>query len=394
MKICFVSFEYPPLTIGGAGVYAVHITRELARLGHEIHVISPSISKHEIHSIEDDVFVHRIPILHQRFLSAPSFWFNLMRKYEAIRRDAGGFDILHGNVVSDFSLSKRWVKEPRVVTVHHLAHLMAQHSSSLKRLLDLSGEIGVTPTIERIVITRAHKIIAVSNFTKETIVSTYNKHPSAIEVIYHGVRSEEYNIPKHEVSKLRDLLGLRNEITFLFVGRLNDKRKNLLLLLRAFKFLLKKTTHPVKLVITGSGEQSRIKALVDSLGLAKNVVLTGYIKDYQLRKIFKVCDIFVSPSVLEGFGLTLLEAMAAGKPVIATKVGGVVEVVKDPENGKLVASGDVEGLTNALMFFIENRELTEEIGEHNKRYAASMFSWEKTAKKTEQVYRDAIVDAT
>ena len=79
MKICFVSFEYPPLIIGGAGVHAVHITRELAKLVHEVHVISPSIDGQEKQTIENNVFVHRIPMIDKRFLRTPSFWFNLAR---------------------------------------------------------------------------------------------------------------------------------------------------------------------------------------------------------------------------------------------------------------------------------------------------------------------------
>lgn len=108
MKICFVSYEYPPLIIGGAGVYAVHMAKELAQLGHEVHVISPGIYNQKGDSVEDDVFVHRVPIIHEPFLGAPSFWFSSLRKYPDIYRGMGGFDVVHGNSgIGDLSFF-RW----------------------------------------------------------------------------------------------------------------------------------------------------------------------------------------------------------------------------------------------------------------------------------------------
>src|SRR3990170_9150835 len=152
MRISFVSFEYPPFISGGAGVYALHITRTLAKLGYEVHVMSPTIGKQGACSIKNNVFVHGIPIIYKSFLSAPSFWFNLWKKYDAISKDAGGFDVIHSNGVSDFSLSKQKVKEPRVVTVHHLARSVAQNMSFMERLFELNGETGLTPIFEKHVI--------------------------------------------------------------------------------------------------------------------------------------------------------------------------------------------------------------------------------------------------
>ena len=150
MKICFVSFEYPPLISGGAGIYASYLTRELARLKNKIHVISPASRRDAENIIEEGVFVHRIPLLNMPFIRAPSYWFSLRKCYEILNRSVV-FDVLHTNALSDLSLPKRMVKIPRIVTVHHLARstLKIVDASAFERLKDLRGELGLAPIIER-----------------------------------------------------------------------------------------------------------------------------------------------------------------------------------------------------------------------------------------------------
>jgi glycosyltransferase involved in cell wall biosynthesis len=390
MKICFITFEYPPLEIGGAGVYALHITRELAKLGHEVHVISRSINGREMHSIENDVLVHRIPTICRRFLNAPSFWFNLARKYSKISKDAGGFDILHGNDVDDLSLFKWRTKEPRVVTIHHLAYLVAKTTSPLKRLFGISGEVGFTPLIQKIVISRADKIIAVSNFTKKTLVSTYRVPPSKIEVIPHGINVNEYLFSKDDIIKYRRSIGLDDHFAFLFVGRLEDPRKNLSTLLKALKIMDKKTRKSVKLVLAGAGDPLKVKKSADSLDIGENIIPLGYVHANALKKCYSACDVFVSPSLLEGFGLTILEAMAAAKPVIALKRGAVSELIEDGVNGLLVKKNDPRELAAVMTFFVDHPDAIVAMGVANKYKISKGFSWQKSARLTELAYESVM----
>lgn len=371
----------------------MHITRELAKLGHEVHVISRSVNGREVHSVENDVFVHRIPTMRKRFLNAPSFWFTLAKKYSKIRKDIGGFDVLHGNDVDDFSLSKWQAKEPRVVTIHHLACLVAQATPPLKRLLDISGETGFTPLIQKIVISRADKIIAVSKFTKETLISSYHVRRSKIDVIPHGINACEYFLSENEVLEFKKSIGLDNSIAFLFVGRMNDPRKNLQLLLRAFEIMSKNFNKSVKLILVGAGDHLQIKEIAGSLGIKENLILLGYVDDGVLKKCYCACDVFVSPSLLEGFGLTILEAMAAGKPIIAFKVGAIPEIVRDNFNGKVIDKQNPKELSDAMTFFADNLGLAKKIGSRNRKYVAEKFSWEKAARMTERIYQELLSDA-
>ena len=392
MKICFVSYEYPPLIIGGAGVYAVHMAKELAQLGHEVHVISPGIYNQKGDSVEDDVFVHRVPIIHEPFLGAPSFWFSSLRKYPDIYRGMGGFDVVHGNSgIGDLSFFRWRVKGPRVVTTHHLASTAAIHCSFLDRLSP-SLETGFPSLIsERHVIHRADRIIAVSNFTKNDLIRTHKIPSSRIEVIYNGVSPEGFVFPKEEILRVRASLHLENEIGFLFVGRVDDYRKGLLLLLKAWELFSRKEKS-AKLVVVGPGDQTIAKTHARLLDIEESTVFKGYVGNETLNKIYCACDIFVSPSLLEGFGLTLVEAMAAGKPIIAFRVGAIPEIVKDGFNGKTLGSRDPSEFAKAMEFFTRNPECIGRVGSYNRDYASKRFSWKITAVATERVYEELLSD--
>jgi glycosyltransferase involved in cell wall biosynthesis len=386
MKVCFVTFEYPPFVLGGAGVYALHITKELSNLGHEVHVISPRIEHSDKLSIENNVFVHRVPVILKPFCTTPSFWLSMAKEYVSLRKWAGGFDIVHSNGVSDLSLIGLVVREPRIVTVHHLAQLVAWQVSPLQRFFDLSGETGLSPFIERIVISRANKIISVSNFTKDSLVSVYGIDASKIEVVPQGIDLAEYSLKEDEIEVFKSAIGLNNDTTFLFVGRLGDPRKNLLLLLRAFK-IIRKNLKPAKLLLVGSDDKSKVKEEVKSLGIDKDITILGYVDDTVLGKCYAACDVVVSTSLLEGFGLVMLEGMAAGKPIIALRRGAACELVEHGLNGLFVNNQDPQELAAAMTFFVDHPDAGARMGRISREKASRDFSWRKSAELTDRIYK-------
>ena len=388
LRICFLSFEYPPYVIGGAGVYAENITKELLDLGHEVHVMSPSIRYPKNRFLLRKKFVHHeIPTIHRRFLNISSFWFNLSRKYKKISKNAGGFDILHSNDMSDFSLLSCQVNIPRVITIHHLAYQVAKNFSLLQRLSNITGEIGLSPLIEKAVISRPDKIIAVSNYTKKSLISIYKILPSRIEVIPNGINGDGYSFPENEILECKKLLGVLNCFTFLFVGRLNDPRKNLLLVLNALKIMCREKS--VKLILVGSGYNTKLRKIISSLGIEKKVIVLGSVDDVTLKKCYCACDALVSTSLLEGFGLVLLEAMASRKPIVALNRGAVSELVRNGVNGFLVENSDPQELAASMVFLIDHPNDTLRIGNRNREWASN-FSWAKSAKCIEKVYNSII----
>jgi glycosyltransferase involved in cell wall biosynthesis len=388
VRICFLSFEFPPYVIGGAGVYAENITKELLDLGHHVHVLSPGPVYRKNNSFLRKKFVHhQIPTIHRRFLNIPSFWFNLSRTYKKISKNVGGFDVLHGNDMSDFSLFSWQVDIPRVITIHHSAYQVAKNFSLIQRLSNITGETGLSPLIEKTVISRSDKIIAVSNYTKKSLISIYNILPSRIEVIPNGINVNDYAFAENEILEYKRLLGILNCFTFLFVGRLNDPRKNLLLVLNALKIICRKKF--VKLILVGTGYNVKLSKMISSLGIEKNVIVLGSLDAVTLKKCYCACDALVSSSLLEGFGLVILEAMASAKPIVALNSGAVSELVRNGENGFLVENSDPHDLAVAMGFLLNHPNDVLRIGNRNKEWASN-FSWTKSAEHLEKLYNSMI----
>lgn len=378
------------MTLGGAGVYASNLCRELAGLGHEVHVISSSVTG-EATQASANLVVYRVPVLNRQFLKTFSFWVRVRNLYKALHRKVN-FDLLHTNVTSGFGLTSRMVKVPRIVTIHHLAKTVFQatRKSSLQTFANFEGEMGLASRIEktfvdfdRVEIDRADKVVTVSNFVKNSIISTYRVPESKVETIYNGVSWKEYSCSPQEIEEVRRTYNLGDEPIILYVGRL-ERRKNLEFLIEAFKLIVEKTK--CKLIIAGSGEQSSLEEMAFSLGIRNRVVFTGFVEDNVLKQLYNACVVFVLPSYMEGFGLTLLEAMAAARPVVASNVGGIPELVKNGVNGVLVSTNNPKELATALTFLLENLELARSMGLRNKEYVAKNFSWEKTAKMTSALY--------
>lgn len=389
MKIAFITFQYPPFVQGGAGTYAYNLTKELARLGHEVHVIAPKVTGCGKESAEEGLFVHRLNFLNKPFLAALSFWFSLRKDFSSLERRVGGFDIVHDNGLSGFSLNSSAVSSPRAVTIHHLARttLKAIEASLLGRVRNLRGEIAISPLIEPLCMKRADRIIAVSQFTKRDIMGVFGIPESRIEVIYHGVHPEDYVFPEVAKVKLRSTLGINSQPMILFVGKLTP-RKGVDILLRALPQVLKEVKG--KLVLAGSGNQRDYQYLAQTLSISDKLRFLGRVPDNTLRLLYSSCDLFVLPSRLEGLGIVILEAMAAGKPIVATNVGGIPELIESGQNGILVEANNEGELASAIVKVLSDKSLARAIGENNMKKVRERFSWEVAAQKTECVYNGLI----
>lgn len=384
-KICFVTFEYPPFLVGGAGVYGKKLTKPLVTLGVEVHIVAANTGLKNTEEVEKGVFVHRVPATHKPLLGFISYSLSSLAAFKELSKDTGGFDLIHGNGVSAFVLGRLAPHIPRVITVHHVLFPLSKNGILFERIKSLTGEGTISARLQRSEAENAKRVIAVSGFTKESLVSRYGINASRIDVIPNGIEVDEFDVSSYERESTRDSLGISNCFVFLSVGRVDDPRKDMVLLLQAYALLRKRVPH-TKLLLAGGGYQRRIRSVAHALGIESDLVLLGLVRDSFLRKLYSACDAYVSSSLLEGFGLTILEAMAAGKPVIAPKVGGIPEIVEDRVNGLLFDRRDPVAISNLMQFYYLNRELGNSVGEANKQRAKEQFSWTKAAIKTKTVY--------
>lgn len=233
---------------------------------------------------------------------------------------------------------------------------------------------------------RSDKVIVISESTREDVVRILGISPRKIKVTYPGKDERFKPIDNaNGLNEVRSKYGLPERKVILFVGVI-EPRKNLVTLLRAFEKL--KDLHcEYCLVIAGATgwNYQDVFAEEAKLGLKEHLFFPGFIADEDLPLLYNLAEVFVYPSVYEGFGLPVLEAMACGVPVITSNVSSMPEVVGDV--GLLVEPTNVEQLAQALARVLRDSSLRQRMRD-NGLERSRLFSWEKMARETLAAYQE------
>jgi len=288
----------------------------------------------------------------------------------AARRDR--LDLFHGTM----NVLPRFLPCPSVVTIHDLAFLRWPQQVPARRYRYLS-------TAVRAASKRAAHIITVSEATKADAVELLGIDPGRITVAHLGVDSRF-----HPPSEEDLLLFMTDQATdapyILAVGNL-EPRKNLPGLLRAFAQLAPDVPHKLVLVGAEAWLTGEIHATLDRLRLGGRVRMTGFVSDDDLPLWYGAADLFVFPSLYEGFGLPVVEAMACGVPVVTSNVSSLPEVAGDA--AVLVDPRDVDAIADGLCRVLTDADLSRRLRQSGRERAAR-FTWEETAARTVAVYRE------
>jgi glycosyltransferase involved in cell wall biosynthesis len=230
----------------------------------------------------------------------------------------------------------------------------------------------------------AHKIIAISECTKQDAVRLYGIEETKITVIHGGVDSYFSPASPEAAAAVRLRYNLP-ERYILYVGTI-EPRKNLITLLEAYRALRNRETG-VKLVIVGKKgwRYENFFEKLEEIGLEDDVVFPGFVPDQDLPAVYTMADVFAFPSLYEGFGLPVLEAMACGTPVVCSNTSSLPEVAG--KAAVLVSPQDVRGWREALDRILTSDELRADLRQHGLRQAAG-FTWESAARKTCDAYRE------
>ena len=252
-----------------------------------------------------------------------------------------------------------------VVTIHGLEYEYYPEMYPVRHLRYLRWST-------RYALKHARKIIAASENTKKDLVELYGGKPGNIEVVYHGTGT---------LGAAPVKTGAAPKVPYiLFISRL-EKKKNIDGLIQAFNLLKEKYKIPHKLVLVGPRgygyENSKFQ--IPNSKFKNNIIEAGYISEQEKWFLLKNADVFVFPSFYEGFGLPILEAQAAGAPVVTSNVSSMPEVAGegailiDPKNIESIASGIYKIISDEKL----KRDLIEKGYENIKR-----FSWQKCAQET------------
>lgn len=231
----------------------------------------------------------------------------------------------------------------------------------------------------RLQISKVKKIIAVSESAKTFI--EYFADENKIRVIPNGVDVNRFS-PENKTEN-------RNEKSIiLYMGRLVPK-KGIHILIRAMKNVLKKYPDAL-LLIGGKGKMKTfLNSYANTLGLKDNVRFLGYVPDNMLPSLYASSDVFVLPSITaESFGITLLEAMATGTPVIGSSVGGIPEVIGDC--GLIIEPGNPKKLSDAVITLLDDENLREKLGRKGRKMVEEKYSWDIVGKNIINVYKEVM----
>jgi glycosyltransferase involved in cell wall biosynthesis len=236
--------------------------------------------------------------------------------------------------------------------------------------------------LARIVLSRVGAIISVSKWVDKKI-SNHVPRDVPKFVIYPGVDTSTFN-PYLYYDFSEDKLGLKDKKVILFVGRL-VKIKGIVTLLEAFSRL---TYRDSVLLVCGTGRLLiSLKKMVHDLKLDDKVIFKGRVPHGILPKYYALCDMCVVPSLFESFGLVVLEAMSMKKPVVATNVGGIPEIIKNNINGLLVKPNDTDALAEAMDKVLQDQRLGIRLGTNARRDIERNFNLDRMIQQTASVYK-------
>jgi glycosyltransferase involved in cell wall biosynthesis len=233
---------------------------------------------------------------------------------------------------------------------------------------------------------RQDLIIAISDHIARFTVSRGVRHPERVRRVYHGLEPPVTKALEREGQHIRQELGIGpDEFLVGNVGRL-ALQKGQRHLIAAMPLLLERVPRARAIIAGGGDLEEYLRDLASEMGVAERVHVLGPRKD--VPALMHAIDVFVMPSIWEGFGLVLLEAMAAGRPIVASRVATIPEVVADGETGLLVPAGDPLALATALAELAEQPAMATRMGEAGRERLRRQFSVEKMVGDTELLYRE------
>lgn len=373
---------YP--SYGGSGVVGAELGLELAKRGHEIHFISyaPPMRLDEGRARER-IHFHPVDMLSYPLFEYPPYTDALASKLFLVAA-AEQLDLIHVHYAIPHSVSA------------YLAREMLKHIRRLPVVTTLHGTditlVGRDPSflpITRFGIEQSDAVTAISNYLREATLKTFCPD-CEIEVIYNFIDSDYYRrAPSEAVRRSLAPHGERIIVhvsTFRPIKRITDCIE----VVARIKQLESGSGSQfgVKLVMCGDGpERADAEALAVRLGVSDSVEFVGKQPQSQVREYLSVADLLLLPSQSESFGLTALEAMACEVPVIATRVGGIPELIEDGGCGYLFEIGDVDGMAQAALRILGDESERERLGSRGREIAVSRFATEKIIPQYEDLYR-------
>ncbi|CAD5244895.1 glycosyltransferase family 4 protein [Thermococcus camini] len=377
MRIALVSDWYYP-KIGGVASHMHHLALKLRERGHDVAIVTNDRRTGK----EEELKAKGIELVKIPGVISPVLEVNLsysLKSTGELNEFLEGFDVIH----SHHAFTPLALKAAKAGRELGKATLLTTHSISFSHESRLWQALGLTFPLFSRYLKYPHEIIAVSR-AAEAFIRHFTDAP--VRVIPNGVDDDLFSpLSEGEKERLKEELGIEGDAV-LYVSRMSP-RKGPHVLLNAFSGIDNAT-----LVMAGSGEMLPfLRAQAKFLGIEDRVRFLGYVDGSLLPRLFGMADVFVLPSTTaEAFGIVILEAMAAGVPVVATDVGGIPEIIRNSESGLLVSPGNELELRNAIQKLLLDEELRRWFGSNGRRAVEERYSWKKVTEGIEKAYENVM----
>ena len=358
---------YP--TVGGSGAVAAELGKQLASRGHEVHVISYRLP-FRLGDFQQNICFHEVDVSSYPLFEFPPHDLALAVKMaEAVREH--GIELFHVHYAIPHAIAGILAQQmlgdgaPRMLTTLHGTDIT------------IVGQDHSFFEITRFGIERSDGVTAVSEFLRRMTLEEFQVS-RPIDVVPNFVDLEQYPIEKGDRSGIAE----PGQRVLLHVSNFRPVKRPLDTV-RIFE-RVSREVDAVLLMVGEGPERSSAQALARRLGVLDRLRFLGTQQD--IAEIAAMADVFLLPSELESFGLSALEAMACGVPVIGSDAGGLPEVVRHAESGYLLPVGDVEGMSARTIEILKDDERRREMGEAARHRVESLFDAERVVSQYETVY--------
>ncbi|HEY8910286.1 MAG TPA: N-acetyl-alpha-D-glucosaminyl L-malate synthase BshA [Desulfosporosinus sp.] len=373
MKIGMVC--YP--SYGGSGVVATELGYALGERGHEVHFIS-SARPFRLHRFHEKIFFHEVTDVSYPLFKCPPYTLLLANKIVEVANKVG-LDVIHAHYAIPHSISAFLAKQmmkrplPLVTTLHGTDVTLVGAYEEFFQLTCLALRV-------------SDRITAVSSALARDTEQTFGTMEQGISVIPNFIDPKVYFPTDGVMARCRGHFAPNGEKILAHISNFREV-KRVVDVVNIFALVEKVV--PSRLLLVGDGpEMIRVGREVLRLGLEGKVQFLG--KQESVQEILQMVDVFLLPSEQESFGLVALEAMACGVPVVASRVGGLPEVVQHGKTGFLAEVGDVQGMSEGVLKLLTNDSRYKDFSEQAVIWARKAFSVERAVDGYESVYQDLV----
>ncbi len=381
-----LTWEFPPRVVGGIARHCEGLAKALVRENHEVHVVTLDFPGSPGYEEMERVKVYRTAteLGHPNFLTWVLLFNHFLEKRMADLGPQIEFDVLH---VHDWLTAfagisfKHYLRKPMVLTVH---------STEVGRAQGLHGADSFSiDGIEWWTAYEANRVVVTSHSMKREICDHFHLPWDKVDVIPNAIDVTQYN-PQIDTGPVRARYGVGwGEKLVLCVGRLVPQ-KGIEYFIRAIPTIAQRYPE-AKFVIVGEGwSRCYLEGIARSTGYTQRILFTGFISDAEVIALMTSADVLVIPSIYEPFGIVALEGMATGVPVIASRVGGLAEVIEHDRTGIFVYPKSPGSIAWGVDQILSNPSHAEWLTQNARERLHKTYSWEAVAMKTVEVYEKAV----